>query len=156
MTLEHRIRVAHTKRADLQPGEHEVYSGRTGAQQAPNPLGNPFPVTGKGRWTRQTDEACKLLLTAFEGAAYEAMRAELLLARSLGGFPQGRAVEIYGGYLDVCLRDARHPLTIAVNALAQRLARGEHLVLTCWCAPLRCHADKLRERIIRRAVKLGR
>jgi len=39
------------------------------------------------------------------------------------------------------------PITVVLNALRSRVAAGEHLALACWCAPLPCHCDHLKEYI---------
>ena len=35
----------------------------------------------------------------------------------------------------------------AINELVQRYDKGEQLVLGCWCAPERCHAETIRDLI---------
>ena len=34
-----------------------------------------------------------------------------------------------------------------IEALAQRAAAGEHLTLVCWCKPLACHGDVIKEAV---------
>lgn len=36
----------------------------------------------------------------------------------------------------------------ALVELADRYRKGEEIVLVCWCAPRRCHADVIKEAII--------
>lgn len=43
---------------------------------------------------------------------------------------------------------AQTPVWQAVEALAKRVANGEHLALQCWCAPLACHGDIIRNAIV--------
>lgn len=46
------------------------------------------------------------------------------------------------------------PMYRAVQKLAERVMAGEHIALECWCAPRKCHADKLAEDI-RKLAGLG-
>lgn len=39
------------------------------------------------------------------------------------------------------------PMTQAIKDLASRVESGEYLALQCWCAPLPCHAQVIRNRI---------
>jgi hypothetical protein len=36
----------------------------------------------------------------------------------------------------------------ALNALADRVARGEHITLICCCAPLPCHGDQIKRAVL--------
>lgn len=42
---------------------------------------------------------------------------------------------------------AQTPVWQAVEALAERVRNGEHLALSCWCAPLPCHGDVIKNAI---------
>lgn len=43
----------------------------------------------------------------------------------------------------------RGPMTRAIEALRERVESGERIALRCWCAPHKCHADLLAQRILR-------
>lgn len=57
-----------------------------------------------------------------------------------------RVIEQYKSKLD---EDWTHdgPMRRSIQALAARVAAGEHLALRCWCAPRRCHVEIVRDRI---------
>lgn len=45
------------------------------------------------------------------------------------------------------------PMTQAIDELCERVDAGEYIALACWCDPLPCHAELIRDRMSRR---LGR
>lgn len=141
------VRVANHRTVTLQTGETQVYVGRSRAHEARNPLGNPFPVTGKGRWTRDTDEACALLVRH-----HPDMQAQVDAARRAGGWAHGEAAAIYLPYLRACYA-ARNDVAAALDRLALDLRSGKRLVLVCWCAPRPCHADAIRQAITALAAR---
>lgn len=42
---------------------------------------------------------------------------------------------------------ANGPMAQAVAQIAERVKTGEKIALACWCAPLACHAELIREAI---------
>lgn len=40
------------------------------------------------------------------------------------------------------------PMFKVVRKLARRVSEGEYIALRCWCAPLACHADVIRDKIL--------
>lgn len=45
---------------------------------------------------------------------------------------------------------ARHgPMAIATEQLAEKVRRGEHLILNCWCHPRPCHGNLIKAEIER-------
>lgn len=122
-------------------GGHVAYIGRSRAGEPRNPLGNPFPVTGKGRWTPQTEAACTLLLRHAPDFA-----AQVNQARAAGGFEQGGAAAIFLPYLRAAWQhDA--DIRAALTALADLHRRGTPITLVCWCAPNPCHGDAVAQAI---------
>lgn len=61
--------------------------------------------------------------------------------------PGGReeAIERYDVYLQTEIQRPWSRLNAALKSLAHRVANGESIVLTCWCAPKRCHAEVIRD-----------
>jgi hypothetical protein len=53
-----------------------------------------------------------------------------------------RVIEAYAADLAADLM-ARGPMSREIEALGERVGRGERLALRCWCAPRKCHADLL-------------
>ena len=45
----------------------------------------------------------------------------------------------------LCESDEGQVVLDAIRGLAKRVAKGESLTLVCWCAPLPCHAQVIRE-----------
>lgn len=120
---------------------HVAYIGRSRAGEPRNPLGNPFPVAGKGRWTPQTEAACALLLRAAPEFS-----AQVDQARAAGGFEQGRAAAIFLPYLRAAWQ--RDPdIRAALKALADIYRQGTPITLVCWCAPSPCHGDAVAQAI---------
>ena len=55
--------------------------------------------------------------------------------------------DLYITHLGESYRNIGSPIHNAINALVTRYDNGEKLVLGCWCAPERCHAESIRDLI---------
>lgn len=55
--------------------------------------------------------------------------------------------ELYITHLNWQYRNLDSPVHHAINALVTRYDAGENIVLGCWCAPERCHAESIRDLI---------
>jgi len=104
-------------------------------------LGNPFPVLGKGRWTARTEAAIEL---AFPFTTSDLIRD----ARAAGGFNRGETLSLYLEWLRVAYRGIPEVRAQMLN-LADRLDAGERIALGCHCKPAGCHADVLRDALIK-------
>ena len=58
------------------------------------------------------------------------------------------AVAIYRQWLPARLKGDT-PQARVLQALVERAKTGEQLALICWCAPLACHADVIKEEVER-------
>lgn len=73
------------------------------------------------------------------------------------GQPREDVIEQYARYLRYILNQPRAGLTAEGRAMQDEIARltelgrAGDLVLLCWCAPLSCHADVIKE-LIERAL----
>lgn len=61
---------------------------------------------------------------------------------------RGRVIDAYVRDMDEDIR-RNGPMSREIRLLAQRALTGEKLALRCWCAPRKCHASQIRERIFR-------
>jgi len=44
-------------------------------------------------------------------------------------------------------KQSNGPMAQAIKEIAQRVKNGESIALACWCAPLPCHADLIKEAV---------
>ena len=54
-------------------------------------------------------------------------------------------IALYRTWLHQQLIHSDSEASMQFNDLRKRLLRGENLALMCWCAPLACHANVIRE-----------
>lgn len=57
------------------------------------------------------------------------------------------AIARYKTWLNIQWRTQNRRVRDELNRLANKLIEEGHLVLSCWCAPLPCHADVIAEAI---------
>ena len=110
----------------------------------PSPMGNPFSVTRRGHLVEAwRDPVCD----AFEAVATAVLAGSVLQledVRRAHGLPPQSVCEPYASQTwDAYAGN----LWIAIQGVRARLQAGEELVLTCACAPRRCHAETLRRAI---------
>lgn len=124
------------------------YVGRDFAGWAGSPLGNPFPVIGKG-WNARSREAADFVIAHGDREQREA--AEAAIAQR--GCPQGEAVALYRHWLKLKLKVepagtiAAELMRLAeLNKRSIEAARGV-LKLGCWCHPNACHADVIADAV---------
>lgn len=60
-----------------------------------------------------------------------------------------RVCDRYAVWFEQQLAEGNPSVTTAFRNLVALHRRGEPLALECWCAPKRCHADTLRNAILR-------
>lgn len=63
-------------------------------------------------------------------------------------FTRDAAILEYAAFLRHEIQTPCSKVNRALKQLAMRVANGEDLVLTCWCAPKRCHAEIIREVVL--------
>lgn len=59
-------------------------------------------------------------------------------------------VSQYATWLDERLADKSSPQRKLMVALFKRHKAGEEIRLACWCAPLACHCDIIRDKLLAR------
>lgn len=59
-------------------------------------------------------------------------------------------IQKYRQWLSIQLEDEFSPQSIEISRLVDEVKRCGILKLLCWCAPLPCHAEVIRDVIVRR------
>lgn len=71
--------------------------------------------------------------------------------------PDGERPEVLVKYRDYLRKEwvrPNSPVRAQIEALAHRAAAGEHLTLVCWCKPLACHGDVIKEAVDNLAARI--
>ena len=77
----------------------------------------------------------------FTGKAHTRVRGTTVVAS------RDEAIRLHRDWLREQLR-ARTPVYDRIQALAARVANGQTVVLECWCRPLACHTETLKEAVM--------
>ena len=70
-----------------------------------------------------------------------------MLGNPFGGGERLEAIESYRTYLRAEYRKKNGPVYEALMDLVRRHQDGENLALQCWCKPLPCHTDVIKDAI---------
>lgn len=60
---------------------------------------------------------------------------------------RSEVIEKYRSWLELQLDDPESEVSIQFNCLVTSVLKGKDLILVCWCAPLQCHAEVIKEQI---------